>query len=1507
MTSPFLQLILLLAVIIEAFVFALPTDTNAFQLETYTYKVTTQPSTSLFTVWTAPPSQKILQSKNPPTTPVNSNIKVYMARNEYEPAQIIIRPNSAISSLQVSKPVFGNNIQSELYQVTYINLAAASDSLGTSGMFPDPLTPISDTHTLSNLNANQNYIIWLNLRTLNASSAGDFTASFTITVNGQNYILPIQVHVFNFAIPMKHHIDSQMNLDHQSILSSYGVSGTGTDYWKYVNMIKQWMYDHRLTPNSPLWSGGLTGKGASPYIDYDCNTGKFSDPYGAWGFVDNVNKYLKGNSIDFNNASGIGFSSFMFAGLIDNSCSVDQRTSTFCSISRSATGDWVQGNNPTSAFNTKWWKYMKDTQDYLQSLGLLEISYYYPFNEPQNTNDYDAVAWYSQYIKAKIYANTKYPNAKIDIWVPVLPNFNPSVSWERESKYGEQTWIYFLDSTKPPYFNPITIDHQGVESLVLGWYLWKYRIRGIAYYAFNSWSQNPYTSPALYGQNGNLFMQYPPSTNNQPIAYGSNNHRFVPSIRLELMRDSLETYEYLYLLNGGKAQASSYYPDVDSLVDMVVQSTTGFSRSDDFYYNMRRVIGMKLGGEISSIPLDQLTPPIPHTRALLTGSNFYINFQQVDGSPTASPLIVNGKEYMKIGWSAYSDSNGYGWYGLLDQTKYQYLADTSVNDLQRSIIYDDYGRVQYFEFVVPNAVYNVTVSCGWKGKSYSNNYIAISGHPLINNLNNNGGYIVGTISNLEVRDYKISLNMGIAGQYTMLNYMEIIFVSNVTKPYSPQPQPIPSPRPSSSVPVPKPSTSSIKPQPSPKPSVKPQPTTSFKPNSSPKPSPSRPHPQPSSPKPFVSPKPIASNSTHNNATHSNPPRAISKSLRVSESGASMVSLLFHEIKYQPTLKSLYIGNEHVTLGLTRDKFENVTYMYGYGDASTGSWVELYPCQDFLRSFVSRVGKPFWTLSYSDPVYSNIVYIPFMCPFRTPTGTSVAFIAGDLSVFTLSEVLKDSVSVFGTADAVLLETATENVISSSKMDYATASLKKLRESENLKSVFEIYNSTIKSHNIGCNKDFIFETTLHYISSKRICTDTAIDWTFILYIPKWQVVGEVIVALIVSIAVTIGVIVIGLTTGVILALKMPMQKFLEAMRSVSNMELDKISIDKSYFYELSVIQTSFLNMVNRMKLYRAFIPGFLLAELEENMKNDEEGMDNSSKATDIFSKKSLKSNKVVPLDSLMQKFELGVERKEITILGLKIVNFDLLLREFTLQSLFNFISEMFEVVQKLEKSSKSQIGNFDNGILPLIFNGGISLTDHTLKAAKTAELLKKKLEEMTKKWKKISDNNAGMSMNNFYCELPISIITETVVCGNIGTNDSKTFTVLGGYKNLVEAFKINDKYRIAITLNERANKVCSNNFYTRPLEVVTLQNDLNLCEFTKIYELGESSEIAMDEWMYELQQQETKGKWIVYNEGYKLFEEGKYSRALKKFREFSEKNPDDFVVSNLIVLCECEMKK
>ena len=86
----------------------------------------------------------------------------------------------------------------------------------------------------------------------------------------------------------------------------------------------------------------------------------------------------------------------MAATFYDNDPSIDQRASSFCGQSRSAS-DWL--DNPISVYNSTWFSYIASLQDYLESTDTLDKAYYYIANEPQDQGDYDAVAWYSRYLK----------------------------------------------------------------------------------------------------------------------------------------------------------------------------------------------------------------------------------------------------------------------------------------------------------------------------------------------------------------------------------------------------------------------------------------------------------------------------------------------------------------------------------------------------------------------------------------------------------------------------------------------------------------------------------------------------------------------------------------------------------------------------------------------------------------------------------------------------------------------------------------------------------------------------------------------------------------------------------------------------------------------------------------------------------------------------------------------------------------------------------------------------
>jgi hypothetical protein len=259
----------------------------ADDVESYTYRLTQ--STAAYQFWTTLPSEHVFKESPVPTS-TGSEVKVYAAQNEFEPFQIVVRPTSS-GNVTVNVGNFGSGITAELYQVKYINLTQATDYLGRTGLNPDPLWPLSNGASVA-VTANENTAFWISVYVSTSVASGDYTTN--VQIGGVN--IPVRLHVFNFAIPAELHIQSQMNYSDQTILTRYGVIGTGANYWTYVDKIKQYMIDHRLIPRSVLWSGGLTTGGAAPYIDYNCN-GTFTDNDGIWGFEKPAERYLQGTGL----------------------------------------------------------------------------------------------------------------------------------------------------------------------------------------------------------------------------------------------------------------------------------------------------------------------------------------------------------------------------------------------------------------------------------------------------------------------------------------------------------------------------------------------------------------------------------------------------------------------------------------------------------------------------------------------------------------------------------------------------------------------------------------------------------------------------------------------------------------------------------------------------------------------------------------------------------------------------------------------------------------------------------------------------------------------------------------------------------------------------------------------------------------------------------------------------------------------------------------------------------
>jgi hypothetical protein len=707
------------------------------------------------TLWTTTTMDKVLREATPPATQ-GAAIALFAARNEFEPFQIVVRADADTTATLSMTPFGGPRTISrlELRRVEYVRIAQPSDASSIpSGTVPDPLLPAT-LGSAESVPGGQNQPFWITVYVPPDAPAGDYTSTLTVTLGGKAQDVPVHLHVFDFVLPARIGFDGNWN-------ASFEALGGGASL-AAVSDLKTFFFEHRLTPSGVAWPAGLNYDGG---IEYDCASGTFLEEANDYDFSRLGPEYIDGSGWN-----GVGFPSFEIMQFVDNST---PRPQVFCGVDRGPDG------YGTAAYNAAWSRLLSAIDAYLVSHGWAGKGYYYVQNEPQGQADYDLAAFLanltknaaphlriavSEEPKPEIAENPRANGHGYDLWWADLSEFKADYARARQAA-GDTVWWYFLYGDQPPHFNPITIDHPGIESRIAFWAAWKYRIKGFAYYSVTGWGSDPYGNPRPQGtaQNGDGFLLYPPK-----------DGQVVSSIRWELLREGAEDYEYLLLAAGGAAPATPDQPaGCDATVASAVSSTTAYTRDASALMDARRQLGLYLEGEVNGCPLLQSTLPGAHPRAA-----YYINFQDPAGDPGANPLVVNGHQWQKIGWDAYDPSRGYGWagpyIGHADIMKFQYLADAPVDELQRSIIYDDYGRTDTFNWDIANGRYKVTVSVGWYDRTYARNRVVAEGEVLVDSeaTTPSAPYIVRSAT-VDVTDGQVTLEVGQTDEYTMLDWMSI--------------------------------------------------------------------------------------------------------------------------------------------------------------------------------------------------------------------------------------------------------------------------------------------------------------------------------------------------------------------------------------------------------------------------------------------------------------------------------------------------------------------------------------------------------------------------------------------------------------------------------------------------------------------------------------------------------------------------------------------------------------
>lgn len=246
---------------------------------------------------------------------------------------------------------------------------------------------------------------------------------------------------------------------------------------------------------------------------------------------------------------------------------------------------WFQGFiNGTPEYKKLMTLYLKGIQDHLEANGWLGKEYLYWIDEPKR-EDYDFVREGMKTIheaapKLKRFITENNPGPEImdvtEIGCPVLAKLDlqKSKKWIDE---GREMWTYLMCWPKAPH-NSLFIDADAINLRMWLWMSYRYRLKGILVWSSTFWNesdcspsgmlQDPWTDPMAYNNvplpkgascefgNGDGRFFYPP----QRDPNGDTSKCIcepIPSLRLEILREGLEDYDYMILLEKAIEQAGS--------------------------------------------------------------------------------------------------------------------------------------------------------------------------------------------------------------------------------------------------------------------------------------------------------------------------------------------------------------------------------------------------------------------------------------------------------------------------------------------------------------------------------------------------------------------------------------------------------------------------------------------------------------------------------------------------------------------------------------------------------------------------------------------------------------------------------------------------------------------------------------------------------------------------------------------------------------------------------------
>ena len=704
-----------------------------------------------YTVYSAPNTVKVMRSEDY-ADKGGATLDFAMAKNEYESAQIIVNSqqdttfNAVIEKDLVSKEgnrIFKSNVS--VYAQHYVECTVPTGSFDP-GFYPDALVPMQNylakRHNVIGKGNNQG--ITVIVKTEANTPSGVYEGQLKLVV-GQTYeYIPINVTVWNFTLSNETHNKTAFTIWENQIFA-YELDGSEEMLKTYY----EFFLDRRVTSSYlPTQAADNVDEYVNVVKEY---TQREDVPCFRIYYRTVYSNELKGWILD------LAHFEELLRAFIENSTSelnLMKKPYMYCSS--------VDEPNSTNAYNRV--KYINDNM--YRIIGEL-------------ANEYSASGWFDDkpevlesLLNFQNVVTTRY-RAEIadyvDTWCPTVDWYNDEMYWQNslaQKQNGHGTWWYTCIQPENP--QPSShIDDNLVSSRAMSWMQKKYDVEGNLYWAttiYQKYTRNGYVHRDLWNDplswaannptNGDGFLVYPGKE------YGIKGP--ISTLRLESIREGMEDYEYLYMLEqllnertakyGVNVELNEYVGD---LYDMIFNGTIASTNVKNLAFARKEVASLieQLSNEEAPVilvngvngALDKFTVTVyaqnetinvngkDYSNGVKCGEGYKFTISQEDGAQINYATVKIGektyKKFLGIEFVSLNAFNSEEDVNKVTSSKFATQADTTVSfNNEREFIIEGKGSLKVTVSPAGNSSYyrNITIDVTSNG-----NYVDMS---KVNNI-----------------------------------------------------------------------------------------------------------------------------------------------------------------------------------------------------------------------------------------------------------------------------------------------------------------------------------------------------------------------------------------------------------------------------------------------------------------------------------------------------------------------------------------------------------------------------------------------------------------------------------------------------------------------------------------------------------------------------------------------------------------------------------------------------